>query len=114
MAFYEKQKRKQVTSGYKIKMSGLHHGLLGGKERRDGRSRCALSLSGLFFATRNEVEKAGNRASRSAFRSVSSAVAVVVLDDQTRLADNAKVMCHRGLGHLDAEAKLHEALVAER
>jgi hypothetical protein len=28
MAFYEKQKRKQVTSGYKIKMSGLHHGLL--------------------------------------------------------------------------------------
>ena len=30
MAFYEKQKRKQVTSGYKIKMSGLHHGLLGG------------------------------------------------------------------------------------
>ena len=29
MAFYEKQKRKQVTSGYKIKMSGLHHGLLG-------------------------------------------------------------------------------------
>jgi hypothetical protein len=24
------------------------------------------------------------------------------------------VMCHRGLGHLDAEAKLHEALVAER
>jgi hypothetical protein len=30
MAFYEKQKRKQVTSGYKIKMSGLHHGLLKG------------------------------------------------------------------------------------
>ena len=29
MAFYEKQKQKQVTSGYKIKMSGLHHGLLG-------------------------------------------------------------------------------------
>ena len=28
MAFYEKQKWKQVTSGYKIKMSGLHHGLL--------------------------------------------------------------------------------------
>jgi hypothetical protein len=24
------------------------------------------------------------------------------------------VMCHRGLRHLDAEAKLHEALVAER
>jgi hypothetical protein len=41
-------------------------------------------------------------------------VAVVVLDDQTRLAEDAKVMCHRGLRHLDAEAKLHEALVAER
>ena len=34
MAFYEKQKRKQVTSGYKIKMSGLHHGLLGSTEHK--------------------------------------------------------------------------------
>ena len=65
-----------------------------------------------LLATRSR--RPGNRASRSAFRSVSLAVAVVVLDDQTRLADNAKVMCHRGLGHLDAEAKLHKALVAER
>ena len=33
MAFYEKQKWKQVTSGYKIKMSGLHHGLLAEKSQ---------------------------------------------------------------------------------
>ena len=88
---------------------------LGGKERRDGRLRCALSLSGLFFATRNEVEKAGKPRFEIGFSQRQfGAVAVVVLDDQTRLAEDAKVMCHRGLGHLDAEAKLHEALVAER
>jgi hypothetical protein len=77
--------------------------------------RCALSLSGLFFATRNEVEKAGKPRFEIGFSQRQfGAVAVVVLDDQTRLAEHAKVMCHRGLGHLDAEAKLHEALVAER
>jgi hypothetical protein len=43
MAFYEKQKRKQVTSGYKIKMSGLHHGLL--VRRLEGSNSLAFRYS---------------------------------------------------------------------
>ena len=60
----------------------------------------------MFFATRNEVEKPGNpRFEIGSSQRQFGAVAVVVLDDQTRLAEDAKVMCHRGLGRLDAEAR---------
>jgi len=60
----------------------------------------------MFFATRNEVEKPGKpRFEIGSSQRQFGAVAVVVLDDQTRLAEDVKVMCHRGLGHLDAEAR---------
>ena len=68
-------------------------GTLGGKERCDGRLRCALSLSGLFFATRDEVEKVGKPHFEIGFSQCQfGAVAVVVLDDQTRLAEDAKLI----------------------
>jgi hypothetical protein len=46
MAFYEKQKRKQVTSGYKIKMSGLHHGLLGNNRDTSSTPQSSYTLDG--------------------------------------------------------------------
>jgi hypothetical protein len=60
MAFYEKQKRKQVTSGYKIKMSGLHHGLLGPSMRRPVSVKPFLS-SFLFSFPEFSIEKLHTR-----------------------------------------------------